>query len=107
MGMHVQSILSSEESPACQIRPTTTRSTARNSQFDRSALKRLLSQKITGVNAAHTHASTNAITIGAVGDIRKPNPRGSRTRFTEDKTARKVQNAKIRASSRVLSLHRG
>src|SRR5688500_7665056 len=65
----------------------------------------LLSQRISGVNAAQIHDSMNASAIGPAGDIRKPNPRGSSRRLTAESVARKVQNAKISTISRVLRLN--
>src|SRR5207302_154796 len=75
---------------------------------DRSSVKRLLNQNTNGVATAHSHDSMNSSAIGPAGEImRKPNPRGSRMRFTDDSVARNVQNAKMKRSSRLLNLQRG
>ena len=82
--------------------PTTINSSTRNAR-ERAMSERLLSQKMSGVNAAQTHASTKAMAIGAAGDIRKPKPRGSSRRFTDESVAREVQKRKISAISRGLN----
>ena len=75
---------------------------------DRSSAKRLLNQKTSGVAKAQSHDSMYSSAIGPAGDaMRKPKPRGSRTRFTAESVARNVQNAKMKRSSRLLNLQRG
>lgn len=78
-------------------------------QSERVADERLLSQKISGVKAAHVQASTKASVIGPAGeDITRPKPksRASSRRFTEETVASAVQNKKMSAISRALSSKR-
>src|SRR2546423_1010190 len=88
--------------------PVRINSGTRTIQLDRSKVKRELIQKTSGVTAAHIHDPMNSSAIGPTGDItRNPNPRGSSNRFIDERTARNVQNAKMKRSSSLLSLQWG
>jgi hypothetical protein len=71
-------------------------------QLERVGLKRLLNQKMSGVNAAQTQASRNVRMMGPTGVITRmaPKSRGSRIRLTEERTASEVQQMKMRKISR-------
>src|SRR5260370_39005284 len=75
--------------------------TRMNHRDERSRPTRLLSPKITGVNAAQTHDSMDVRRIGPGGDItRKPKARGSRRRLTAGNVASDGRKTKRKTKSR-------
>src|SRR5476649_2901227 len=103
-GMICNRMRSVERSTAIATTTPAARSNGiRTGHVERSTAKRALSQNTNGVTTAHIHESTNSIAIGAAGEPnRKPAPRGSRRRLTEERVAMKVQKTKISRMSRAL-----